>query len=72
MTAEGRSRRVLNSRSEYRRAVQRAGELRSEGALAESNEELAELEGAIARYAARPGKPDVRKGRPSESGSKVV
>ena len=37
-----------------------------------TNEELAELEGAIARYAAQSGKPDVRKGRPNESGSKVV
>lgn len=63
---------VLETRADYRRAVQRAGVLRRQGALAETNEELAELEGAIARYAAQPGKPDVRKGRPSENGSKSM
>lgn len=40
--------------------------------MAETNAELAEIEGAIARYVAKPGRPDWRKGRPSEDGSDVM
>lgn len=63
---------ILKSQEDYRRALQRAVALRNEGATAETNKELAVLEGAIARYVARPGHPDWRKGRPDESGSDAM
>ena len=63
---------ILETRDDYRWALERANALRSRGALAETNEELAVLEGAIARYVGQPGKPDVRKGRPSENGSDAM
>jgi hypothetical protein len=62
---------VIDTRSDYRSAMRRANELRNEGRLAETDEELAEIEGAIARYVARPGRPARRKGRPGEGGSDV-
>lgn len=63
---------VLRSRTDYRNALDRANALRSEGAMAETNAELAAIEGAIARYIAKPGKPASRKGRPAEGGSDVM
>jgi hypothetical protein len=62
---------VIDTRSDYRRAMRRANALRNEGRLAETDAELAEIEGAIARYVARPGRPARRKGRPGEGGSDV-
>lgn len=63
--------RVLKTRDDYRRAVERAEELRGQGATAATNPELAEIEGAIARYVAVPGQPATRKGRPGNDGSDV-
>lgn len=63
---------TLETREDYRWALQRASELRDLGALAETNAELAALEGAIARYVGQPGRPDVRKGRPREDGSDAM
>jgi hypothetical protein len=60
---------VVNTREEYQQAVRRAAELRESGASAETDEELAALEGAIARYVAKPGEPARRSGRPRESGN---
>lgn len=59
---------VVNTQQEYERAVRRVAELRKAGATAESDPELAALEGAIARYVAKPGEPARRKGRPKDSG----
>ena len=59
---------VLKDADEYRRAVRRAAELREAGARAETNEELSAIEGAIARYVAKPGEPAGRRGRPKDSG----
>jgi hypothetical protein len=56
------------TRAEYRAALERAAVLRSAGATAENNGELAAIEGAIAQYVGVPGQPEVRKGRPNESG----
>jgi len=63
---------ILETCEDYRWALDRANELRNRGALAETNKELGALEGAIARYVGQPGKPDVRKGRPGESGSDAM
>jgi hypothetical protein len=70
--AKSAKRLVLKTRDDYRNALDRANALRSQGAAAETNAELAAIEGAIARYVARPGKPASRKGRPAESGSDVM
>lgn len=59
---------VLKNADEYQRAMRRAAELREAGARAETNAELAAIEGAIARYAAKPGEPAGRPGRPKDSG----
>jgi hypothetical protein len=59
---------VLRSVADYRVAVRRATALRKAGATADTNEELAALEGAIALYVAKPGQPDWRKGRPKDRG----
>jgi hypothetical protein len=58
------NRLILRTRADYRRALARVNELRDQGAIAETNQELANLEGAIARYVAKPGRPAFRKGRP--------
>lgn len=63
--------RILETRDDYRYAIERIDALRGEGATAETNEELAALEGAVARYVAKPGQPDRRKGRPGGNGSDV-
>jgi hypothetical protein len=63
---------VIRSRAEYRSAIHRANMLRSLGATAETNRELAEIEGAIAVYVAKPGQPEWRKARPGESGSDAM
>lgn len=63
---------VLQTHEDYRNALDRANALQNEGATAETNAELAAIEGAIARYVAKPGKPARRKGRPSEGGSDVM
>lgn len=63
---------VIMSRAAYRRAIRRASVLRDRGATAETNKELADIEGAIARYVAKPGRPDWRKARPGESGSDAM
>jgi hypothetical protein len=63
--------RILKSRDDYRRAIERIDELRGHGSTAEENAELAELEGAVARYVAKPGQPASRKGRPGGNGSDV-
>lgn len=60
--------RVLKNKDDYQRAVRRAAELRAAGAQAETNEELAAIEGAMARYVAKPGEPARRRGRPEDSG----
>jgi hypothetical protein len=70
--AKSAKRLVLQTREDYRNALDRANALRSAGANAETNAELATIEGAIARYVAKPGKPALRKGRPSEGGSDVM
>ena len=59
---------VLKSKEAYERAMHRVAELRELGATAESDPELAALEGAIARYVAEPGHPARRKGRPKDRG----
>lgn len=63
---------ILETHEDYRWAIERAGKLRGLGALADSNPELAALEGAIARYVGRPGLPDERKARPREDGSDAM
>ncbi|MGD8808271.1 MAG: hypothetical protein PVG24_01635 [Gammaproteobacteria bacterium] len=63
---------ILETREDYRWALERVSELRGLGAMAETNPELAALEGAIARYVARPGHPDERKARPGEDGSDAM
>lgn len=50
---------------DYRRALERADALRSSGAIAEIDAELAEVEAAIAAYEALPDEPDRSKGRPA-------
>lgn len=60
---------VLNTVSDYQAALRRVAALRDEGERAETNPELADLEGAIARYVAKPGRPATRKGRPADGGS---
>lgn len=59
---------VLRTRDDYDRAVQRVAELREAGKAAENHDELAALEGAIARYVATPGHPASRRGRPKDTG----
>jgi hypothetical protein len=63
---------ILETCEDYRWALERASKLRSLGAMADSNPELAALEGAIARYVGQPGRPEVRKGRPREDGSDAM
>lgn len=60
---------VLKSVADYEAALERVAELRNRGEKAEANAELAGLEGAIARYVAKPGRPATRKGRPDEGSS---
>jgi hypothetical protein len=60
---------VLKTVSDYRAALRRVAVLRDEGERAETSTELADLEGAIARYVAKPGRPATRKGRPKEGSS---
>lgn len=48
----------------YREALDRVSELRSGGATAENNAELAELEGAISAYGIQRDEPDESKGKP--------
>jgi hypothetical protein len=52
------------TRAEYREALRRVTQLRGAGATAETNDELAAIEGAIAQYVGVPGQPAQRKGRP--------
>jgi hypothetical protein len=66
--AKARSYPTPKTRAEYRAALERAAALRSAGATAEDSDELAAIEGAIAQYVGVPGQPEVRKGRPDESG----
>ena len=63
---------ILESKADYRKAVRRVAALRGAGETAETNGELAAIEGAIARYVAKPGKPARRKGRPEEGGSDAM
>jgi hypothetical protein len=63
---------ILETCADYRWALERASALRGRGAMAETNAELAALEGAIVRYVGKPGQPDVRKGRPGEDGSDAM
>lgn len=49
----------------YRKALDRASELRKGGATVDSNSELAELEGATAAYSVQENEPDESKGRPT-------
>ena len=72
MKDEYEKRWILKSRDEYRRALRRVVVLRDRGATAETNDELAALEGAIARYVAKPGRPAWRKGRPENGGSDAM
>lgn len=58
---------ILKTRADYRRALARANELRDQGATAETDRELAGLEGAIAKYVVKPGRPAARKGRPART-----
>lgn len=51
----------------YGKAIDRIDELRSAGKTAENDEELAELEGAVAAYEALPDEPDESKGKPTPS-----
>ena len=51
----------------YRMAIQRISELRSAGETAETNAELAELEGAANAYEALPDVPDESKGKPTSN-----
>lgn len=62
---------VLRTRDDYDRAVQRVTELRADGAAAEDHQELAALEGAIARYVAKPGHPASRRGRHKDTGQSM-
>ncbi len=55
---------LLMTAEHYAHAMRRAATLRQRGELAQTNEELAALEGAIALYASRPGQPAESKGRP--------
>lgn len=55
---------MINTRADYEKAIKRADELRAQGKTAKTSRELAELEGAIARYVAKPGEPARRKARP--------
>lgn len=64
--------RILKTEDEYREAVRRVADLRGDGEVAEENEELAELEGAIARYVGQPGKPARRKGHPKNGGEDAM
>jgi hypothetical protein len=72
MTEKSEGHLILKSRDDYRCALRRVAALRNHGATAESNKELAALEGAIARYAAKPGRPEWRKGRPDNGGSDAM
>ncbi|MEQ8164950.1 MAG: hypothetical protein RIC93_02595 [Alphaproteobacteria bacterium] len=63
---------VISTPEEYRDALRRAGALREAGASATGNAELARLEAAIARYAARPGAPARRAGRPDNGSSDTM
>lgn len=49
----------------YRRAIDRMDQLRSAGETAEQNAELADLEAAVAAYAAKSDEPDESKGKPT-------
>lgn len=60
---------ILKSPAEYEAAAKRVGEMRSHGATAETNPELARLEGAVANYVAEPSHPALRRGRPVDEGS---
>ncbi len=59
---------LLMSADDYAYALRRAADLRKRGEEAQTNTELAALEGAIALYASRPGQPDDRKGKPVSRG----
>jgi len=59
--------RTLRSVADYKEALDRANALRDSGATAESNAELAALDGAIAQYVGEPGKPARSAGRPVSS-----
>ena len=58
MTAE------ITTPDAYRRALERMDRLRDAGATAETNDELAALEGAVARYTAKEGVPAREPGHP--------
>jgi hypothetical protein len=64
---EGNPEATLQSVEQYRDALDRANALRDAGETAETNAELAALDGAIAQYAGEPGKPAVSAGRPASS-----
>ncbi|MEX2617267.1 MAG: hypothetical protein WD767_14320 [Alphaproteobacteria bacterium] len=55
---------ILKSVADYRKALEQASTLRDSGATAETNDELANIEAAIAAYVTKPGRPARRKGRP--------
>ena len=57
---------IIRTNEEYTEYLNRAAELRDNGACAETCEALADLEAAISRYSLIPGKPASSKGRPDE------
>lgn len=56
--------KVIRTPSEYRAAMDRANALRDACLSPEDDRELAELDGAIARYTRIPGEPATSEGRP--------
>lgn len=49
----------------YQNAINRINDLRSAGATAETNTELADLDSAVASYESLHDEPDVSKGKPT-------
>jgi hypothetical protein len=55
----------ITTRADYRQALFRIHELRSDGATANNHEELAELDAAVAAYESQPREPDESKAKPT-------
>jgi len=57
----------ITDREDYRRALHRLAELLNGGASAETNAEVAKLEGEVAKYVVKYGQPDVSPGGPTNN-----
>lgn len=55
----------ITSQDQYQRAKDRLEELRASGQTVANNGEMAELQAAVEAYGAKPGEPDVAKGKPT-------